>query len=103
MRQLPGRLRMQKKSEKLRSKTGKGWACRAEDKRRPNPNIRDRTETDDFARESSPHVTGLNQLPATCWRVIRAASSPLERCSASSGFTRANRSILRAIVPVQPV
>lgn len=43
------------------------------------------------------------QDPATCRRVILAASSCLEIRRASSAFSRAKRSITRAMTPVHPV
>lgn len=49
----------EKKSEKLRSRTGKSWACRAEDRRRTNLNSSRRTEGDNLARELSPALRNL--------------------------------------------
>src|ERR1700756_868862 len=50
-----------------------------------------------------PLYRGPTVYPATCSRVIRAATSALAIWSASAGLRRANKSSVRAMIPVQPV
>src|ERR1700747_1364826 len=50
---------MQKKSEKLRSRTGKGWACRAGGRRRTNPNGCRHIARDNFVLKFSPSHHGI--------------------------------------------